>query len=344
MACPISIGDAQQIVHYGVEIYQKIKNAEDEIKQAGIMLQELDDYLKWLRKLIEAKSTVASQLDPHWNELMGRITERMSKIKKECQSINRILSLFHDNMPMSKWVFPFGRNPKILRGLMEELQRHEEALYRELWSASLISDAPTAVEPGNAAVSKPAPPISRPLPPPSPKPVKKDCKIILVDPHNVGRSKVAEAYSKLLSAWTTGAGKPWPAKFAHSAGMALKSRSNCTELMEKVKYPIPMANGNHPPAAVAMDSLLDNKYYDAQFKAELRMEMMRVRRATSPLAEKQTDAPADRAALGVSTATSSRLTTTSSSLLSGSSRPCLRCKRPWSPLMALRSHRRGRGG
>lgn len=329
MACPISIGDAQQIVHWAVEIYQKIQNAEDEIKQAGVMMEELDDYLGWLRKLIEAKSASANLLDPHWNELMDRITQRMGKIKKVCQGIHSIMKLFYENLPMSKFVFPFGRNPKILRGLMEELQRHENALYRELWSANLIPVAVTVTGSGGGTGAT-VPSIARPLPTPSPKPTKKDSRLIFIDPHNLGRSKVAEAYSKLLGAWTTGAGKPWPVKFVHSAGMAVKSRSNCTEMLQKVKYPVTMSAGNSPPATVAMESLLDNKYYDAQFKAGLREQMMKVR-------SKRVTASAQTTVLmlglhspvpAASTPPSSKPTTTSSSSCSGSSRACSRSRRP----------------
>lgn len=74
MACPILIGDAQQIVHYAVVVYRKIHDADGEIRQVGIMMEELDDFLGWLLRLISSKTT-AEQLDQPWKELMDRITQ-----------------------------------------------------------------------------------------------------------------------------------------------------------------------------------------------------------------------------------------------------------------------------
>ena len=95
MACPVPIGDVQLIVHYAVEIYRKISNAEGEIKQTGVMTEELDDYLGWLRKLITSKAAAANPQDQHWNELIERLTLRMVKIKNASQGVYETVSYTH---------------------------------------------------------------------------------------------------------------------------------------------------------------------------------------------------------------------------------------------------------
>lgn len=196
----------------------------------------------------------------------------MEQIKKVQQGIYSIFKIYHDNGSLSKYLFPFGRNPKSLRTLMGDLQRHENALYRELWSVNLISDHGV---PG-AAASKPS--AAPPAPTSSPKPVKGDYGIILVGPQNLGRSKVAEAYVKLLREWTVTKSGKFPVKYAHSAGMNLKNRFDCTEILEKLKPPITLSAGNWTPAEVALESLFDNKYMNIPGKDTVKEKIAKVRR------------------------------------------------------------------
>lgn len=208
MSCPVSIGDAQLIVQAAVKVYRKIKDAVEEIKQCGVVMEELDNRLGWLLKLVNNKlaSVANNQLDEHWNELLDRITQRMHKIKKVSQGVKEILEIYWENGSMSKYLFPFGKNPKILRSLMEEIHLHEEALDKDLFSAALIPNQAGRANDCDVGILAP-PPVPRPLPSPSLKHVKRSCGIVFVDPQNLGRSKVAEGYTKLLREWTTWTGE-----------------------------------------------------------------------------------------------------------------------------------------
>lgn len=254
----ISIGDAQLIVHWGVEIYRKIHGADGEIRQVGIMLEELDGYLDFLRRLVETKSATAGQSDQHWNELTARITDRMGQVKKVTRGVNSILQIYYENGSLSKYLFPFGRNPKTLRNLIEDLQRHETALDRELLSANLMPAQPAA---GGVRL-----PVARPLPSPSPKPTKEDYTLIYVDPHNQGRSKVAEGYTKLLREWTVLTGGSWAVRFAHSAGLRVRARSDCVEVLQNLKPSFTMSAGASSPSPAALASLFDNKFFNYDYK------------------------------------------------------------------------------
>lgn len=59
--------------------------------------------------------------------------------------------------------------------------------------------------------------------------------------------------------------------------MSVENRSDCVETVKQLKNPIAMAAGNQTPTVVAIDSLLDNRMYEAHFKAALKEQMMKVR-------------------------------------------------------------------
>ena len=270
----ISIGDAQLIVHYAVVIYRKIQNAEGEIKQAGTMMEELDGYLGWLQTIIASKS--ATPQDPHWNQLLDRVTQCMGKIKDASQGVREILQIFYDNANIARFVFPFGKQPGRLRGLMAEIERQKGNLSMELMSANLLP-IPGAAAGGGAVARAPGPvAIPPPLPSPSPKPLKKNCGILFVDPHNLGRSKVAEAYTKLLREWTVRTGGTWPVRFAHSAGIRVKNRSDCVDVIQTLKPPVDMSAGGYSPLKIAMDSVFDNKFFNYPYKKDVEKEIAAV--------------------------------------------------------------------
>jgi hypothetical protein len=83
-------------------------------------------------------------------------------------------------------------------------------------------------------------------------------------------SRIGEAYMALLREWTTRAGKPWPVQFNHSAGLNVRSRSDCTDVLENLTPPLQLKAGNQKPVSMAMAALFDNKLFNYPYKDEVR--------------------------------------------------------------------------
>ena len=118
---------------------------------------------------------------------------------------------------------------------------------------------------------------SPPLALPHAAPEASDYSIIFIDPHNLGRSKIAEGYVKLVREWSVRTGGTWRIKCAHSAGMRVRNRSDCSEMLTGLKPPVPISDGNRRPNETAMISLFDNKYFDYPYKAGIKRFIEQVR-------------------------------------------------------------------
>jgi hypothetical protein len=105
---------------------------------------------------------------------------------------------------------------------------------------------------------------------PSPHPVIKDYNIIFLDVSNVTMSRVGADYVSLLREWTTRTENRWPVRLVHSAGLNVKSRSDCTDVLESMKPPLKMLQGSQKPNGTAMAALFDNKLFNYPYKDEIR--------------------------------------------------------------------------
>jgi hypothetical protein len=125
---------------------------------------------------------------------------------------------------------------------------------------------PTTLQPGHPqGAQQQLRPIS-----PSPHPVKKDANIIFLDVSNVTMSRVGADYMSLLREWTTRTENRWPVHHIHSAGLGVKSRSDCTDVLESLKPPLKMIQGNQKPNETAMAALFDNKLFNYPYKDEIK--------------------------------------------------------------------------
>jgi hypothetical protein len=108
-------------------------------------------------------------------------------------------------------------------------------------------------------------------PSPSPLPLKKDYKIIFIDPFNVGRSVIAAALTRMLKEWTIRTGGDWRIQTISSAGFFLKNGCDCVDVLENLEfshqsYKKPLQAGGVEANETAMAALFDNKSYDYPFK------------------------------------------------------------------------------
>lgn len=142
-------------------------------------------------------------------------------------------------------LFPLGRHPRELENLTGSIDENR----RELDSILQVQQSFAISQ-----VVAPSGPVSRLT--------RTNYSVIFVDPNNLGRSKVAEGYAKLLGEWTSRTGGIWPIKFAHSAGMGIRSRSDCVDMLQSLNMNIHINYGNKAPNDTAIASLLDNKRFD----------------------------------------------------------------------------------
>ncbi|KAK3940176.1 hypothetical protein QBC46DRAFT_386150 [Diplogelasinospora grovesii] len=116
-------------------------------------------------------------------------------------------------------------------------------------------------------------------PSPSPTPPRKDYKVLFVDPHNIGRSVVAEGLMKLMRGLTQKANGDWRIQTIHSAGFFVWKKGLCADIIDNLDYSyksfkMPLVDGGQAPNLIAMSALFDNKSYDFPFKKGITEKIM----------------------------------------------------------------------
>ncbi|KAI0123593.1 hypothetical protein BJ170DRAFT_88744 [Xylariales sp. AK1849] len=120
----------------------------------------------------------------------------------------------------------------------------------------------------------------RPRPSPSPSPLRKDFKLIFIDPHNLGRSVCAEALMALYREWTNKSGGDWRIKTVHSAGFFTRNQSDSESVINSLdykydSYKMEMAKGGLRPNETAIAAVFDNKNFEqmGSYKKKLQTRM-----------------------------------------------------------------------
>ena len=270
MASPVSIGDVLSIVHAAVEIYKKIKEAPENIRRIGQAMARMQSYLTDLEALVNDQS--ASSIAVLQPKQTAALQSMIDNVRADAGKVYHLLDQYKNKTLQGglSLRFDFLNNAAFsLGGRLEKLDGLEASIDKHLVHIDHYINLLTLLRQVQASANPPPAPAQ---PSPSPRPKKADCTIIFLDFHNTGRSKVAEVYVKLVREWTIRTGNPWRIKYAHSAGLLLRNRSDCADLMESLPMPGILEDGNEPPNPVAMDSLFDNNFFHQfkQTKAEIR--------------------------------------------------------------------------
>ncbi|KAK5168612.1 uncharacterized protein LTR77_005921 [Saxophila tyrrhenica] len=254
---PISILEAIGIVQKGVALYKTIRKKPEEIAAVGRRMQDLEFYLSELQALVDDKQrNPLPNLRPEQTQRIGTV---ISDIRVDAGDVYEILCIWDSAGSFQKVLFTVGRNPRRLDELNSSLEQRRQDLRDILQLMGLFALKP--------------PSETRPTSPAAP--TRADYGVIFVDPFNLGRSKVAEGYMKLIREWTVRTGGAFKVKFAHSAGMLVRDRSDCVDFIESLPGRM-VVNGVAKEAnAMAMASLFDNKYFDYTFKPGIRASMMK---------------------------------------------------------------------
>lgn len=264
------------MVQKAVELCRKIVDAPDKIKKIKKRMEYLEGYLLDLKELLDDKKqhSLASLRPAQTKRLQNNIED----IEKSAEQIYTILLRWEKSLgpfglqwkykPIGDAMFALGNSTDKLDSLSEEIEQEKSDLSNSLqvmgyfqMNALQLALPNTSTNAGKVR-----------SPSPSPSPLKNDYKIIFVDPYNVGRSKVADAYMKLLQESTIRTQGNWRIKFSHSAGLMVKARGDCVGILEGLQPPLKQRflPGGEKPTWTAMASLFNDPVSHSPAKKEIR--------------------------------------------------------------------------
>jgi DNA-directed RNA polymerase subunit F len=133
MASPISPMEALAIVKKAVEIYQKIREAPDQMKKVGRRMERLESYLEALKELLNQKRRHAlASLRPAQTRELKVI---LKDIEDDADKVYKILEKWDKNIgpfglqfrfkSVAEALFALGSNLKNLEELTEEIELHK---------------------------------------------------------------------------------------------------------------------------------------------------------------------------------------------------------------------------
>ncbi|KAI1369461.1 hypothetical protein F5Y08DRAFT_293356 [Xylaria arbuscula] len=282
MSSPLSFGDVLALVQVALEIYSQIKDGPELLKNLGEEMKSLKLFVLSVKELLdeETNSTLA--------RLRPMLTEQArADVKNLERSALPIKDLFrkynNDQGPFgvtfrfktaTDIYFALGYNKETLNEMRDTVARAKQRLMHTLQLMGIFGTGALLSNVGNGG------PFPRVVPRPPAKQedgTKRSApSIIYVDPHNLGRSRVAEAYTKLVREWTVRTGGISPVSFVHSAGFFAEDRSDCNDVLKRLDLQSTMefSRLNRPPLEVAMAALFENKYFNYPYKAQIRQAMM----------------------------------------------------------------------
>ncbi len=252
----ISTLEAVQVVQQAISLYKKIRHAPEEIATIGRRMEDLDFYLAELKLLLDDKRRHSlANLRPQQTQ---RLQSIVGDIRTDAEDVAEILEIWNRAGSLARVFFPIGRNPRKLEGLTSSVEQRKQDLRDILQLMGLFATGPLLANPQASAL---------PLRPRSPAGM--DYGVTFIDPHNMGRSRVAEGYIKLVREWTIRTGGIWRIKFAHSAGMRVRDKSDCVDILQSTNFkrPVGVSDGNRVPNETSMASLFDNESFDYPAKA-----------------------------------------------------------------------------
>ncbi|KAJ3480927.1 hypothetical protein NLG97_g7948 [Lecanicillium saksenae] len=262
---PDMIFQTVDLVKKAVEIYRRVAGLPSQMNELGRRLEQLRILLGYLAGFIKTKpKTVYNELlDGQKGELQGIVRSIRANIDSAYDLFDRyekgIISRRHDIQLRVKWAaqiwFSLADNtPEKIGALIESIDcdcmflNHYFALMNAQCIERLINVDRQRIH-------------NMSLPP------SKDYTMIFIDPYNQGRSVVAAAWVYTLMAFTLQARDPWRIKHCHAAGLFVKGRSDCVDIIESLDYTKksfqkPFKNGGVAPDRIPCTALFSSAPYD----------------------------------------------------------------------------------
>lgn len=275
-----------ELIQKALATYHKIHDCPDQLRLIGTRLEKLSS------RLVDVEAFLRRQtIDRSRNDILVAIVE---DIRADSARVEALFAKFNNDIgpfgfqfrfkALTQVWFALGSNAEEVKGLAEEIEKHRLDLREELQFMGVVGvDAIKKIVEaelkgvgqqqqqkvaGQAVANHEKKPKA---PSPVPGPPRDDYNIIFIDPNGLGRSIVAEAYTKLVREWTVQTGGSWRIKLVHSAGFFVRNRGELDGLVENMEYSHPsyklnMVTGGKTPNSIALQALFDNKMFGYPFK------------------------------------------------------------------------------
>jgi protein-tyrosine-phosphatase len=272
--------EAIDIIERAIALYKKVKDLPEQIGKIVKRMESLDVYLRELQDLLDVKKNPGGLVSLRSSNV-AQLNTVVKDIKADGEKVYDLLIRWDKNIGPGGLVFRFdwfahlvyglGSSPDKLDALAADIERHLNDINRFI--VLLISHAQNQ----QLLQSLRPPPPSPALRSRSPSPKAEAFNILFIDGHNVGRSKVAEAYCRLLYQETIQNSKQSQLKMnkIDSAGILPTTNASC--IQELVDLGEKLIVGDLPPNSSAMKSVFDNKSFDFPYKEDIKKKILRSR-------------------------------------------------------------------
>lgn len=272
-----TILNAIEVVKKVVAIYNKIQECPEQMQLIGERMERLSSRLAAVKDLVQKQQITKDRTDniliilKHISDDSKRVEVFFNKWKNDLGPFDLQFRSKH----LAQVYFALGSSASELKDLGEKIERYNTELFGELQLLQLLGVNKLQVLVNGGG---PVGPGQLPISSSSPVPHHQDFNVIFIDPYNLGRGIVAEAYLKLLREWTLRTGGDWHIKLAHSSGFFIRHYGAHNGMIEGMSYRCPgyklkMAEGGKPPQPSALAALFDNKMFDHPFKAHTKQQM-----------------------------------------------------------------------
>ncbi|KAJ2905839.1 hypothetical protein MKZ38_004087 [Zalerion maritima] len=275
------------------EAYEKIDGAPDEVASVAVTIKSMKGYLEDVKRLIQKHKPKFSSIQvikiddivKNANTVSGEAAALFKKWDNEAGAAPGGLKWRYDKV--AKVWFTLGGS----MGDLKELEQKAKSRCSELDQVLNVINTEILIRmqkklddfllvppsPGPSGPTGPTNPKGKgPKKPPSPSPMPKrsDIRILIVDPSNRGRGRVAESLLLLMGTWTVCTGGRWKISTAHSAGFFLREKSDVIDIIENMNllhgHDVKVTQGGKPASPVAMEALFDNNAYKHPLKEKIK--------------------------------------------------------------------------
>ncbi|KAF2157158.1 hypothetical protein K461DRAFT_289501 [Myriangium duriaei CBS 260.36] len=255
-----SPGDLWEIFKIVKEGIEKIKNAPAVVASVEKRMDDLKAQLDRLKEhFVDKKGQIVKSLNKPAADQLRRI---LTELYQDIDGVGKIIGVWNDKTGpfgttfrfeiVAQAAFALGKNPERLEKLEKEIEYHRSEL--STWITLTILETINQKKPDPKPLQNKSAPAG-------------DVSIIFLDKENIGRSKIAEAYAKLVQDWTIKSKGHWRIKDSQSAGFNV---SHCNECLEQLKtIGGRMWPGDAAPHPMALSALFDNALFKSDFKDKL---------------------------------------------------------------------------
>ncbi|KAI9660523.1 MAG: hypothetical protein M1821_009874 [Bathelium mastoideum] len=260
----ISIGDALAIVDKAVELYNRIHDAPEKIKEIMLHVKRMKPFLEQLRDLLADKSE--NSLAQRYPLGTSTVNGALEGVKKDVDLVNTALEQWQAATPtrLKKALQALGGKPDKIEKLSRRIDQQQQDIQQYLSLLTLygINTLVQAIPPAGVTLESASLPRAK----------DESISIMFIDTYNRGRSRIGEGYAKLVREWTTRTNNVWKITTIASAGFRIRNGSDCVDILQALR--IRTDGGNKQPLPIPMDSLFDNHFFKHKYRDDIQNELL----------------------------------------------------------------------